>query len=134
MTKVLLIDDAPACQAIVRMMLERYGHRVLTAGGAQEAAAIAARETSIGVVVCDLTLGKDVDGLELVGRLRRTLAGVGVVMISGYSAWEGAELFLAKPFSPEELQAMVTQAAPKPATAPCMRRLQFEALAAPAPG
>ena len=67
MTKVLIIDDEPALRFAVEEALEAHGLEVVAAESA--AAALAAID-DVDVVVSDYMM-PDLDGMELLGQLRR---------------------------------------------------------------
>jgi two-component system phosphate regulon response regulator PhoB len=123
------VDDEPDITALVAYHLARGGYRVSTAGTGQEALK-AAREERPDVVVLDLML-PGVSGYEVLRELRRhpDTADVGVILltarreeadrIKGLSL--GADDYLTKPFSPQELTLRV---------AAVLRRLASPAVAA----
>src|SRR6267378_8694789 len=105
---VLVVDDDPKIVALVRTYLEREGYPVVTAGDGQAAlAAVGAAKPRL--IVLDLML-PELDGLALM-RIVRERSEVPIVMISArgavadrvYGIHEGADDYLAKPFSPAEL-------------------------------
>jgi two-component system phosphate regulon response regulator PhoB len=127
--RILVVDDEPDITALVAYHLARGGYRVSTAGTGQEALK-AAREERPDVVVLDLML-PGVSGYEVLRELRRhpDTADVGVILltarreeadrIKGLSL--GADDYLTKPFSPQELTLRV---------AAVLRRLASPAVAA----
>src|ERR1043166_363280 len=113
--RILVVDDEPDITALVAYHLARGGYRVSTAGTGQEALK-AAREERPDVVVLDLML-PGVSGYEVLRELRRhpDTADVGVILltarrdgadrIKGLSL--GADDYVTKPFSPQELTLRV---------------------------
>jgi two-component system KDP operon response regulator KdpE len=110
--KVLAVDDEPQILTALGRGLARVGHEVIVARtGADGLAAAAA--SSPDVVVVDLRL-PDLDGIEVVRRLR-TWTQVPVLLLSGDGTEHakvaaldaGADDFIDKPFSMEELRARV---------------------------
>ncbi|HEY3523611.1 MAG TPA: response regulator transcription factor [Candidatus Limnocylindrales bacterium] len=105
---ILVVDDDAKIVRLVRMYLERAGHRVVEATDGRSAlAAIAGEEPAL--VVLDLML-PEVDGLEILRAVRRTDRTPIVVLsargtaddrITGLAA--GADDYVPKPFSPAEL-------------------------------
>jgi DNA-binding response OmpR family regulator len=109
---ILVVDDDPKIVALVRTYLEREGFRVITAGDGKAAlAAVAAAQPRL--LVLDLML-PELDGLALM-RLVREHSEVPIVLLSArgstadrvYGIHEGADDYLAKPFSPAELVVRV---------------------------
>ena len=109
---ILVVDDDPKIVSLVKTYLEREGFRVITAADGV-AARRAFEEFSPGLIVLDLML-PELDGLALM-RLIRERSSVPVVMLSARGAvadrvfgiHEGADDYLAKPFSPAELVVRV---------------------------
>jgi DNA-binding response OmpR family regulator len=105
---ILVVDDDVKIVRLVRMYLERAGHRVLEASDGRSALAAIALERP-ALVVLDLML-PEVDGLAIIEAVRRTDRTPIVVLsargtaddrISGLAA--GADDYVPKPFSPAEL-------------------------------
>ncbi|UCH11029.1 MAG: sigma-54-dependent Fis family transcriptional regulator [Fidelibacterota bacterium] len=110
---ILVVDDAPDTLEVLQRNLSGRGYRVLTATSVDEAIRILEMET-MDLVITDLKLPK-VSGMDLVRYVRENLADTEVMMITGYPTVEGAveavkigaEEFLAKPFTDDELFAAV---------------------------
>lgn len=109
--RVLVVDDERNIAELVAMALRYEGWQVQTAlDGA--AAVRAAADLEPDAVVLDLML-PDVDGLEVLRRLRRTRPDVPVVFLTAKDAVEdrvvgltaGGDDYVTKPFSLEELVA-----------------------------
>ncbi|MDQ6828201.1 MAG: response regulator, partial [Gemmatimonadota bacterium] len=110
--RVLVVDDEPDIVALVAYHLAKAGYRVSTAATGAEALR-AAREERPALVVLDLML-PEMSGFEVLQQLRagdatRELAVLMLTArrdepdrIKGLSL--GADDYLAKPFSPQELE------------------------------
>src|SRR5438046_10496760 len=108
---VLLVDDEPDITGLVSCHLAKAGYRVMTGADGREALQLA-REQRPDLVVLDLMLPV-VSGYDVLAELRRReeTRDVGVILltarkeeadrIKGLSL--GADDYLAKPFSPQEL-------------------------------
>ncbi len=68
--KLLVVDDHPVVLEGVRVVLAGEGYEVLKAGTAEEAEAIVEANGDIELLVVDLTLENDADGLALIKTLR----------------------------------------------------------------
>jgi DNA-binding response OmpR family regulator len=109
---VLVVDDDPKIVSLVKTYLEREGFRVITAADGR-AALDAFNAYEPGLIVLDLML-PELDGLALM-RIVRERSRVPIVMLSARGAvadrvfgiHEGADDYLAKPFSPAELVVRV---------------------------
>src|SRR5256885_12717769 len=109
---VLVVDDDPKIVSLVKTYLEREGFRVIPA--ADGAGALRAfNEFDPGLIVLDVML-PEIDGLALM-RIVRERSRVPIVMLSArgstadrvFGIHEGADDYLAKPFSPAELVVRV---------------------------
>lgn len=113
--RVLVVDDEPDITALVAYHLARAGYRVSTAASGTDALK-AAREEKPDVVVLDVML-PGVSGYDVLADLRRLdeTRDVGVIMLTARREEEdrirglslGADDYLVKPFSPQELTLRV---------------------------
>ncbi len=116
---ILVVDDAPETLEVLRRNLESEGYRVFTAPGVAEALAVL-DASPIDLVITDYKMPK-VSGLDLLRHVRENLKDTEVVMITGFASIEGAiqaiktgaEEYLAKPFTEEELLRAVRLALEK---------------------
>ena len=117
--RILVVDDAEMTLEIVRRNLLAMGYRVHTASSV--AAAIGLLEqTPVDLVITDMKM-PGASGLDLVRHVRENLRDTEVMMITGYATVSGAveavksgaEEYLAKPFTGEELHAAVTRSLDK---------------------
>jgi two-component system, OmpR family, phosphate regulon response regulator PhoB len=109
--RVLVVDDEPDIVALVAYHLARAGYRVSTAANGSEAVDVARRERP-ALVVLDLML-PGVSGYDVLQQLRASdrTRDIGVLLLTarreepdrirGLSL--GADDYLTKPFSPQEL-------------------------------
>ena len=112
MPTVLIVEDEPAVRRIAARVLGNHGFRVLEAGTALDAIALAQTEP-IDVLLSDLIL-PGMSGLDLAMALRAERPGLRVVFTSGYPADQVEErfgviegAFLAKPYGMEQLVGVV---------------------------
>ncbi len=112
MAKVLVVDDEAQILTALGRGLTRVGHEVVVARTAADGLAAAAASAP-EVILLDLRL-PDGDGIEVVRRLR-TWSQVPILLLSGAGTDRsrvaaldaGADDFVDKPFSMEELRARV---------------------------
>jgi two-component system response regulator HydG len=115
----MVVDDSPATLEVLQRNLTAAGFRVFTAASVSEALQLLDR-TAVDLVITDLKM-PGVSGMDLVRHVRENLHNTEVMMITGYATVEGAvqavktgaEEFLAKPFTDEELLAAVKRALDK---------------------
>jgi len=80
--RILLVDDNAHGLAARRNVLEELGHHTVTAcSGAEALECVAAQKFNL--VVTDYKMPR-MDGLELIGRLRKQSPGLPVILISGF--------------------------------------------------
>ena len=113
--KILVVDDRPNMLRLVAKIL-RDDAEVVTADDG--AAAIARLECeAVAVILCDLKM-RDVDGLEVLAAAKRLQPQAAFVLMTAYASVEtaiqamrmGAYDYLAKPFEPADLRAVVLRA------------------------
>jgi len=114
--RVVIVDDEARMAAVVAMALGRDGYECTTCASA--AAALAAIDShGADVVVTDLKM-PDMDGIELLRRLRAARPALPVILLTAHGSVpsavaamrEGAFDYVAKPFDNDELRALVARA------------------------
>lgn len=113
---ILVIDDEPEILRAVRSGLAAQGYQIETATAGEEALAIAARSAP-NLVILDVMLPGELDGLEVCRRLREW-SDVPILMLSALGQERqkvaaldlGADDYLTKPFGMAELTARVRAA------------------------
>ena len=111
--RLLIVDDAADTREVLQRNLAADGFRVFTAGNVAEAVRML-EANGFDLVVTDLKM-PGASGLDLVRHIRENLKETEVMMITGYPSIEdavaavkcGAEDFLTKPFTQEELLSTV---------------------------
>ncbi len=110
--KILLVEDDPTVRQLARAILVAGGYHVTTAVDGQDALQLAS--TPFDLLVTDIVMPK-LNGTELAVRLRARRPTLPVVFMSGYSYevtggdLTAADAFIAKPFLPHDLTAIVRQ-------------------------
>ena len=113
--KVLVVDDEPPIRKLLRMGLSAHGYDVLDASNGKTALELLDEKPNL--VILDLGL-PDIDGLELLRRIRHSQEGLPVVVLSsrGDEAGKvaaldlGADDYVTKPFGMDELLARMRAA------------------------
>jgi DNA-binding NtrC family response regulator len=111
--RILVVDDSADTLEVLQRNLSGEGYRVLTAGGVEAAIEIL-RDTEVDLVLTDLKM-PGISGMELVRHVRENLPDTEVMMITGFASVNGAveavksgaEEYLGKPFTDEELSGAV---------------------------
>jgi DNA-binding NarL/FixJ family response regulator len=116
MYSILIIDDDPSFRSMMEMILQMEGFEVRVASNGQSALSML-RDKRSDLVLCDIMM-PEMDGYSLLDLLRgeNTLADIPFIFVTalgqrievrrGMSA--GADDYLSKPFSADELLAAVT--------------------------
>ena len=110
---ILVVDDDAAIRDSVRAVLRDEGYRVETAESGAAALEVVG---SADLVVLDVWM-PDMDGIEVLGRVRASHPALPVVVVSGHGNIEtavratklGAATFLEKPFSVDTLLAVIDE-------------------------
>jgi DNA-binding response OmpR family regulator len=115
MARILIIEDEPDIQALLRYNLQREGHDVVIAGNGEDGLHEVRRQ-GFDLVLLDLML-PDRDGLEVCRVLRASkgMAGIPIIMVSAkgdesevvLGLGMGADDYVTKPFRVKELMARI---------------------------
>jgi DNA-binding NtrC family response regulator len=117
--RILVVDDSVSTLKVLERNLLSQGYLVFTAQNVARAIECL-EDTPVDLVVTDLRMPK-VGGLDLIRHVRNNLPDTGVIMITGFASIgsavsairEGAEDYLPKPFTDEELLTAVRGALEK---------------------
>ena len=91
--KVLIAEDNARVRRWLERVLTREGYQVRVAEGGRDALACLHDEPDVAVLVTDIVM-PEVEGLELIRVAVRQNGRIGVVAISGDSAYGASELYL----------------------------------------
>ncbi len=116
---ILIVDDARDTLEVLQRNLKSKGYQVFAVSDVAEAIKIL-NETPIDLVITDIKMPK-ISGHDLIRHVRENFRDTEVVVITGYPSIEGAikavkdgaEEYLAKPFTDEELFSGVRKALDK---------------------
>jgi DNA-binding NtrC family response regulator len=127
--RVLVVDDEPLMRKLVRGVLVGKGYCVETAGGVTDALDKLAK-SGFDIVVTDLRM-PEIDGFELLARVKRHWPNVGVIVMTGFgdaktpdrARAKGADEYITKPFNAREIEVIVERV--------CWRRMVLQGTGAP---
>lgn len=115
MKHVLVVDDSHVIRRLVEVVLEQIQLEVVTVANGSDACATLERDVP-DMMILDVGL-PDMTGWDVLDfvRNRPDLAGVAVIMLTGYAdaqdieraTAKGADEYLLKPFRPDELRRLV---------------------------
>ena len=110
---ILVVDDEPQIRKLLLIGLKGYGYQVMAVGDGLEALTLAAQQMP-DVILLDINLGAQLDGIELCDRLREWSKAPIIMLtvddhkktkLSAFGA--GADDYVVKPFDMEELVARI---------------------------
>ncbi len=112
---ILVVDDEPVLQDVLTALIRQEGHHPICCASGQEALTALAQE-EVDLVLLDLML-PDMNGREVLRRIRQNDPDQVVVIITAYSSIEGAIEamregafhYLPKPFKNEEVRLTIAQ-------------------------
>jgi len=116
MGKVLVVDDEQGMREFLTMLLEKQGHRVITAADGEQALQLVAEHTP-DLVISDLRM-PNVDGIGLLAGVRKQHPELPVILVTAYASSDstiqamrlGADDYITKPFRIEEIRLVVEKA------------------------
>lgn len=115
--RIMVIDDEAIVGRRLRPALEKTGDVVETFESGEKALERLAEQT-FDIVVTDVRMD-EIDGIQILERVQARSAHTKVIIITGYATVEvarealakGAFDFIAKPFKPDDLRAIIARAA-----------------------
>ncbi len=117
--KILVVDDEPSIVHLCVRVLDEEGYVAKGALSAEQALEMV-KEESFDLLVTDIVM-PGMDGLELLQKVREKYPEIGAVIITGYATLDfavnslkrGAQGFIVKPFTTEELKIAIQEALKK---------------------
>jgi DNA-binding NtrC family response regulator len=114
---VLVVDDDQDTRELLREVLSDAGYRVLTSGSGEDALEIGQREV-VDVIISDMRLGPDLNGLDVLRAYKSIQPESEVILITAFGSMEtaieavkaGAFDYLSKPFKIDEVILQVERA------------------------
>ncbi|MFN0253493.1 MAG: sigma-54-dependent transcriptional regulator [Kofleriaceae bacterium] len=134
MGKILVVDDEQSMREFLAICLRRAGHEVAVASSGDEAV-IQLRTNPVDLVITDLRMPGDVDGLGVLRAIandKTTAIKPEVILVTAYATKEtalaamkqGAYDYLTKPFQVDEINAVIDRALEKRALVEANARLR----------
>jgi len=115
--RVMILDDEPIVGKRLAPALEKQGFQVDIFLDPREALA-RLKEVDFDIIVTDVRM-EEIDGIQVLEEVMNTCPNTRVILITGYATVEvarealvkGAFDFIAKPFKPKDLRAVINKAA-----------------------
>src|SRR3990170_8139203 len=116
MGKVLVVDDEQAMREFLTILLEKQGHRVITAADGEQTLKLVAEQPP-DLVISDLRM-PNVDGIGLLAGIRAQHPELPVILVTAYASSDstiqamrlGADDYITKPFRIGEIRLVVEKA------------------------
>ena len=111
--KILIAEDEPIMQKTIVLRLKKDGHEVITTDNGREALNLIDEQLP-DLIITDIMMPY-ASGLEIVGMVKKTEKKIPVIVLSAMGQENvvleafnlGADDFISKPFSPNELSMRV---------------------------
>jgi len=108
-SRILIVDDNNVTCEVIQRNLELSGYHVIKANSVADAIALLDRQT-VNLVITDYKMPKH-SGLELIKYVREHFQNINTIMLTGYGSIssavaamkEGADEYITKPFTDQEL-------------------------------
>lgn len=119
MASVLVVDDERSMRDFLKILLEKEGHKVITADNGEKALQILGNQL-IEVVVSDIRM-PGLTGIELLELIKEDLPDLPVIMITAFASPDDAVLamkngafdYISKPFNVDEIKSVIESATSK---------------------
>jgi signal transduction histidine kinase len=116
---VLLVEDHEDVRQALRRHLVELGYQVLEASDGEDARVLLSSVPDVTILVSDVIMPGELDGISLADHARRTVPGIKIVLISGFTRfmardcdWFDERRVLRKPFGKDDLARALEEAAP----------------------
>jgi len=117
--KVLVVDDEEAIQQLLRSIIEQTTEFPVDVASSGEEAFKCYKKDLHQLIILDIRLGGDMNGIELLKRIKKHDAVANVIMITAYGSIdiavecmkEGAWDFIPKPFTYDHFELVLNRAA-----------------------
>lgn len=113
---ILLIDDESSVLFALKLLLGALGFQVEDFTDPEAALSSLTEDSKVELILCDLRMPK-LTGLEVLERVRAAHTNIPFVLMSAHAGNDevqkayklGAQGFLAKPFTPDQLREMLAK-------------------------
>jgi two-component system response regulator PilR (NtrC family) len=123
-SRILVVDDEASMREFLRILLEKEGHEVTTAGDGMTALELATKQ-NVDLIISDIKMPR-LDGVGFLGELRQHGLEIPVIMVTGYASSDSAILamkhgafdYITKPFKVDEIRLVIQRALTQPERRP----------------
>lgn len=115
--KLLVVEDEPLIRLGLADVLEEAGYEVAEAANASEAILVLEADPSIRLVLTDVDMPGDMDGIALAQYVRKRWPPVQIVVVSGKIGLDLSKLpfgsrFIGKPYQQDQMLSLVHSLVP----------------------
>lgn len=111
--KILVVDDEENMLALLKRVLCKEGYQIECAQSGQAGLTLA-HESSFSLAIVDVSM-PDMDGIDLLEKLKALSRQLPVIMISAFPSWEreqkamelGCAQYLSKPLNMKQLKNLI---------------------------
>jgi CheY-like chemotaxis protein len=108
MTAILIVEDDVLANEHLEFILQQAGYEVLSATSADEAAELLEDHEDVQLLVTDINLPGNMDGLKLAATVKTRRPEMNIIIVTGYSAPKNDEippgsLFVPKPYNARKI-------------------------------
>ena len=112
--RIMIVEDEFLIRATLVEVLEDEGYEVIAAESGEEALALLRSDGGIALMMTDMQLGGDMDGLTLASAARGVRGGIPVIFMTGRpdrvpSLDPSIEAMVSKPYTSSEVTAAITR-------------------------
>jgi len=123
-SRILVVDDEESMREFLRILLEKEGHQVTTAGDGAAALSLATSQ-DVDLIISDIKMPR-LDGVGLLAGLRQHGLEIPIIMVTAYASSDsaiqamkhGAFDYLTKPFKVDEVRLVIQRALARPERRP----------------
>ncbi len=116
-SKILIVDDNPLIRELLEFSLTSFGYQFASAEDGKQAVELL-RKDHFTIVITDMIM-PNMDGMQLLAHIKERYPFIGVIVITGYTGSfsytdvikAGANDFITKPFTADELEAKLNRLA-----------------------
>ncbi len=110
---IMIVDDDPSIRNMLSIVLKKENYSVISAGSGEEALKHL-KNSDIQMVISDIKM-PGMNGIELLGRIKKIKPEIPVLMITAFASTDdaieamklGAEDYVSKPFNLDELKIVI---------------------------
>ena len=122
---ILVVEDEVMIRILIADVLRDEGYHVIEAASGDEALSVLASDQHVDLIITDVRMPGEIDGVELTVRSKRAHPSRPVIIVSGHlppEAADAADAFLPKPFVPSQVLDMIDTLIGPPCQKSCQDR------------